>query len=204
MNSRVDVAVLARAPTPGMAKTRLIPALGAEAAARLHRRLVIRSLGTACAARLGGSVTLWGTPSLSHRFFRALGKRGVSCREQPSGDLGVRMQYALACSLPRPVLLIGTDCPGMTAGHLRAAARSLIEGKDAVILPAEDGGYVLIGLRSAAHASLFDGVPWGTSQVMEATRQRLRQLRYAWAEPAMLWDVDTPADLARLSGTGLI
>jgi glycosyltransferase A (GT-A) superfamily protein (DUF2064 family) len=111
------------------------------------------------------------------------------------------MQYALTCSLPRPVLLIGTDCPAMTVEHLRSAAHALTEGNDAVILPAEDGGYVLIGLRSAADVMLFDNVPWGTSDVMEVTRRRLRHLHYTWAEPATLWDVDTPEDLARLSET---
>lgn len=99
---------------------------------------------------------------------------------------------------PRPTLLVGTDCPCMTPEHLVAAANALVGGHDAVFLPAEDGGYGLIGLRSPAHSLLFAGVPWGTSGVMEETRQRLEAIQYSWAEPATLWDIDTPGDLARL------
>lgn len=200
----VDIAVMAKAPVAGLAKTRLIPALGAIAAARLHRDMVLRTLRTACSAGLGGDVTLWGAPTLSHSFFRALQKRGVTCREQPPGDLGARMRHAFTCMLPRPMLLIGTDCPVMTATHLRTAARALTDGFDAAFLPADDGGYVLIGLRSDAPAELFSDVPWGTSEVMAVTRERLMHLRYTWVEPATLWDVDTADDLARLRASHLM
>lgn len=200
MDNAVDIAILARAPVPGAAKTRLIPAIGPHGAARLHRQMVLRTLQTAHQARLGGSVVLWGTPTISHRFFRSLAKLGVTCREQPGGDLGERMQSVLDATLPRPTLLVGTDCPCMTPSHLRAAARALLDGHDAVFLPAEDGGYVLVGLRAPAHPLLFAGLAWGTSRVMEETRRRLRTIRYSWVEPAMLWDIDTPLDLARLEG----
>ncbi len=198
MDYAVDIAILARAPIPGTAKTRLIPAIGAVAASRLHRAMVLRTLETATQAALGGNIVLWGTPTITHRFFRSLGKLGLTCKEQPTGDLGNRMRTALAASLPRPTLLVGTDCPCMTAGHFRMAAHALTDGLDAVFLPAEDGGYGLIGLRSPAHPWLFNGVPWGTDQVMAETRQRLEDIGYAWAEPAMIWDVDNPVDLPRL------
>lgn len=197
MNSPVDIAILARAPIPGTAKTRLIPAIGASGAARLHRKMVLRTLRTAHQADLGGDVVLWGTPTISHRFFRSLAECGVMCREQPAGDLGERMQSVLRATLPRPTLLVGTDCPCMTPEHLVAAANALVGGHDAVFLPAEDGGYGLIGLRSPAHSLLFAGVPWGTSEVMGETRRRLEAINYSWAEPATLWDIDTPEDLKR-------
>lgn len=200
----IDVAVMAKAPVPGLAKTRLIPAMGAIAAARLHRHMVLRTLHTAYSAGLGGAVTLWGAPSLAHPFFRALQRRGVTCREQPSGDLGVRMRHVFTGAITRPVLLIGTDCPAMTAAHLRSAARALTDGFDAAFLPAEDGGYVLVGLRSDAPAALFADVPWGTSDVMAVTRERLMRLRCTWVEPATLWDVDTADDLARLRALRLM
>ena len=99
--------------------------------------------------------------------------------------------------------MIGTDCPALTAGELRAAAKALQAGNDAVFVPAEDGGYVLIGLRHPI-ASLFYGIPWGTDQVMDHTRARLRSAGLRWQELAPLWDVDRPEDLDRLRASGLM
>lgn len=196
---RVHIAVFARAPVPGASKTRLIPALGAAGAARLHRQLVLRTLKTAYEADVG-TVTLWGAPDLSHGFFRALMRRGVRCRPQASGGLGERMRHALAATLPAPTLLIGSDCASLSAEHLRAASRSLLGGSDAVFLPAEDGGYALIGLTAPASEALFDAMPWGGPEVMAATRSRLTAIGYSWEEPAVVWDIDTPADLLRWRG----
>ena len=195
----MSVAVFARAPVAGAAKTRLMPALGAQGAARLQRQLTLRVLRTAWQAALG-PVTLWCAPDEQHRFFRALRRStGVECRAQPAGDLGARMLHAFRQHCARgQLLLIGTDCPALAADHLRAAARALCEGDDAVFLPAEDGGYVLIGLRRPQPA-LFDGIAWGTGSVMEETRARLRAAGATWREPATLWDVDRPADLQRLA-----
>jgi uncharacterized protein len=98
--------------------------------------------------------------------------------------------------------VIGTDCPVLTAEHLRVAADTLRASNDAVLFPAEDGGYVLIGAREPL-PGLFDAMPWGTAEVAAETRRRLAQARRRWHEPLMLWDVDEPADLARLRETGL-
>jgi len=192
----VQIAVLAKAPVPGAAKTRLIPALGARGAARLQRQFILRTLATAAAAQLG-PVTLWCAPDTRHRFFRALRRRtAVNCLAQPAGDLGERMHTAFAHHCPRgPALLVGTDCPALQAGHLREAARRLCEGADAVFQPAEDGGYVLVGLRRP-QPQLFSGMAWGGADVMNATRSRALGLRVSELET--LWDVDRPADLARL------
>jgi glycosyltransferase A (GT-A) superfamily protein (DUF2064 family) len=100
------------------------------------------------------------------------------------------------------VLVIGTDCPALTPDHLRAAAVILRGGTDAVVIPAEDGGYVLIGARQA-EISLFRDMTWSTPQVMEETRRRLRQAGLAWQEPATLWDVDRPEDIDRLRACDL-
>lgn len=192
----VQIAVLAKAPIPGLAKTRLIPELGSRGAARLQRRLTLRALETAVAARLG-PVTLWCAPDTRHRFFRALHKMAaVDCLDQPHGDLGDRMHTAFLHHCPRgPLLLVGTDCPALTPGHLRAAAQALCDGFDAVLHPAEDGGYVLVGLRRP-QPSLFSGMQWSTADVMAQTRSRARALRVREFET--LWDVDVPADLPRL------
>lgn len=194
----VDIAVLAKAPEAGFAKTRLIPALGAQGAARLQRWLTRRAVDTAQRAGMG-AVTLHCAPDAEHRFFRALAQHAkVSCRTQHAGDLGERMLHAFATHCPAgPLLVIGTDCPALQPDDLCIAARALREGHDAVVQPAEDGGYVLIGLREPL-PDLFAGIPWGTDSVMEQTRARMRARGATWCEPRSLWDVDRPADLPRL------
>lgn len=194
----VQIAVLAKAPVAGLAKTRLIPALGAPAAARLQRTMTRQSVRCALDAGLG-AVTLWCTPSATHRFFRALRRTtGVRCLVQPGGDLGQRMHTAfrLHCH-DGPLLLIGTDCPALRPGHLRRAAHALVEGDDAVVCPAEDGGYVLVGLRTPQPA-LFDSMPWSTARVMADTRVRAQAAGLRLRELDTLWDVDVPDDLPRL------
>lgn len=194
----VQVAVLAKAPIAGLAKTRLIPALGTQGAARLQRTLTRGALRSAAEARLG-PVTLWCTPNAEHRFFRALRRTsGLRCLVQPSGDLGARMHTAfrLHC-VEGPLLLIGTDCPALRPSHLRKAARALIDGDDAVFYPAEDGGYVLVGLRRPQE-SLFRDMPWSTAAVMSRSRERAHGAGLRVREFEPLWDVDLPADLPRL------
>ena len=194
----VQIAVLAKAPVPGFAKTRLIPALGAAGAARLQRYLALRTVQTALAADLG-PVSLWCAPDTRHRFFRALRvTTGIQCLAQPVGDLGLRMHavFVKLCSAG-PLLLVGTDCPPMTPAHLRRAALALHDGADAVFHPAEDGGYVLVGLRKP-HESLFSAMAWSTDQVMADTRARARDLGICMRELEILWDVDVAVDLPRL------
>ena len=193
-----EIAVLAKAPIPGLAKTRLIPRLGADRAARLQDALTGHAVRTALAAGLG-SLTLWCTPDAQHPAFAALARNtNVALRTQRGADLGARMAHAVSEHAARgPVLLTGTDCPALTAEHLRAAAAALAAGDDAVLFPAEDGGYVLVGLTES-HPALFEGIPWGGERVMEATRERLHAIGLRWSEPATLWDLDRPEDLDRL------
>ena len=192
----VAVAIMARAPVPGLTKTRLIPSIGAHAAAVLQERLTERTVATALAAAIG-PVTLWCAPDPSHASFRDLVVRlRVTLKQQAEGDLGALMLAAMAAS-GGPTLVIGSDCPAFTAEHLRAAANALHERADVVLIPAEDGGYVLIGARSA-HAELFTGIAWGTATVLAETRTRISALGLACVELAPLWDVDTESDLARL------
>ena len=201
MNEPVAVAVLAKAPIAGFAKTRLIPVLGARGAAVLQERLVERAVETACAAAIG-PVTLWTTPDESHPVFQSIGARlGITLARQADGDLGARMLAAITAA-NTCVLLIGSDCPALTLDHLRAAADVLRDRAPAVVIPAEDGGYALIGLRTSEPA-LFSDMPWSTPGVMDETRRRLRTLGLTWHEPTTLWDVDLPQDLERMRGIGL-
>src|SRR5437773_9609780 len=191
------VMVFARAP--GEAKTRLIPALGAAGAAALHRRLVMHCLRAARDSRLG-PVELWCAPGTGDPFFREYERRlGASLHPQAEGDLGTRMQRAFESALAlRPrAILVGSDIPALSAQYLRDADRALRRGDDAVIGPAEDGGYALIGL-SRCDAELFRDIPWGGSEVMAETRWRIAALGRRVTELPALWDVDHPEDLERL------
>jgi rSAM/selenodomain-associated transferase 1 len=197
----VAVAILAKAPLPGLAKTRLAPVLGTEGAANLQARFIERAVTTAQSAAVG-RVTLWVTPDRDHPVFQTLAALlGVTLAVQPDGDLGARMLAAIAAA-NGPAIVIGTDCPALTPDHLRAAARTLADGVDVAIVPVDDGGYGLIGMQRPEPA-LFAGMTWSTSSVMAETRRRLTRLGLSWREPARLWDVDVPADLERLSRAGL-
>jgi rSAM/selenodomain-associated transferase 2/rSAM/selenodomain-associated transferase 1 len=195
------VAILAKAPVAGLAKTRLIPLLGAAGAARAQRRFALNTLQVAGRAALGPA-TLWCAPDTAHRFFRAVHREAgtVSCINQPPGDIGARMLHAFehhfAHHANLPLLLVGTDCPLLTPGHLQQAAQALKQ-HDVVLIPAEDGGYVLIGMRVLV-PQVFDGITWSTPHVMAQTRDQLRRAGVSWFEMPMLWDVDEPADWQRL------
>ncbi|WP_439519919.1 TIGR04283 family arsenosugar biosynthesis glycosyltransferase [Hydrogenophaga sp.] len=197
------VAVLAKAPVPGLAKTRLIPLLGASGAARAQRRFALQTLATVRAASIG-PLTLWCAPDEDHRFFRTLRRRhGVRVVPQPQGDLGHRMARAMRGHFERagavPLLIVGTDCPVLTADHLQQAADAL-QTHDAVLIPAEDGGYVLIGLRRPL-PEVFQRVDWSTDRVLEQTLDRLREAGASWHALTPLWDVDEPGDWLRWTQT---
>lgn len=196
-NPEVTFAVMAKAPIPGMAKTRLIPALGADGAARLQARFITATVETALAA---GAVTLWAAPGDSHAVFRQFAPRAKLAR-QGDGDLGARM-LAAAVAHSGPIVIVGTDCPALTVAHLRTAAELLRDGVDVVINPTDDGGYALIGLNRP-EAGLFTDMDWSTPTVMAETRRRLARLNLSWREPSRLWDVDTPDDLDRMRAANL-
>lgn len=199
--SEAGVAIFAKAPIPGFAKTRLIPTLGEVAAARLQEVLTERAVETALAARVG-AVMLWCAPDASHPAFAALAQRfDIALADQPSGDLGARMLRAFA-DADRPLVLIGADCPCLEPNDLCAAAAAL-EGADVVIAPAEDGGYGLIAAARPMPA-LFSDMPWSTDQVAALTRARAAAAGLTLHELRPVWDVDVPADYARLAASGLL
>ena len=191
------ILVFAKGPVPGEVKTRLIPALGAEGAAQLHRRLVHRALAVAAAADLG-VVELWCAPDSDHAFFHECRDvHGCALRVQCPGDLGQRMRHAFEAegAAGFPALLLGSDAPGLDAGRLRAVAQVLEAGGEGVVVPALDGGYVLIGLARPA-AALFEGIRWGSDEVLAQTRGRARRAGLRVAETEACADIDRPEDLA--------
>ncbi|MBS9402845.1 TIGR04282 family arsenosugar biosynthesis glycosyltransferase [Halomonas sp. TRM85114] len=193
----LPLAILAKAPIPGMVKTRLIPTLGAEGACRLHERLLRQTLEVALATTSPRCITLWTALDHVHPLFLALADRhGITLRAQPEVDLGGRMHHALL-AMGEPGLLIGSDCPALTPALLRRCQTELAS-VDAVFLPAEDGGFALVGLNRP-EARLFAGIDWGTDRVMVQTRWRVAALDWQLACPAVVWDVDRPEDLSRLA-----
>jgi hypothetical protein len=196
------ITVFAKAPVPGYAKTRLIPALGANGAAALAERLLHHTLASACAADVG-PVELCCAPDARHQVFLAYAREfGITLTVQKEGELGDRMADAAYRGLARTgsVIIAGTDCPALDALQFSAAAHALRTGHDAVCVPAVDGGYVLLGLqRFDPH--LFGAIPWNTARVMSETRKRMTELAWHWTELPMLPDIDTPADLVHLPAT---
>jgi rSAM/selenodomain-associated transferase 1 len=198
------IAVFAKAPVAGTVKTRLAATLGDEAAARLHAQLVRHALATAVESA-AGAVELWCAPDERHVFFGECARAfDVPLKRQQGGDLGERMRHAAqdAHAEGRPVVIIGSDCPALTASHLRLAVNAL-RAQDVVLVPAEDGGYVLVALARAV-PGLFDDVDWSTDRVMAQTRARLAASATRWLEFPALWDVDRPEDHARLEREGLL
>ncbi len=184
--------VFARAPAPGRVKTRLAPLLGKKGAARLYERMILRTLRTAA-----GFHRVFLFCSATRYFKNKFPQYDV--RSQGTGNLGDRMHRAFkrVLEIHGTAILIGSDCPALRPSDLRAASRALARGADAVIAPAEDGGYALIGLARNSRR-LFDGVEWGGPQVFAQTRARLARLGWRWKKLRTLWDVDRPEDVARL------
>ena len=199
MHSVCRVAVMARAPVPGETKRRLIPALGAERAAALHRAMIRRAVASALASGVG-PVELWCTPSTDHACFRALrGAARIELCTQVGADLGARMHAAIGAH-PGAVAVIGTDCPSLEANDLVRAADALhTAAADVVIAPAFDGGYVLIAV-DRPRPELFAGVEWGTGQVFAQTRKRVQAAGLRLLELDARHDIDRPDDLDTLEG----
>lgn len=205
MTAEAAILVFARAPVAGRAKTRLIPLLGADGAARAQARLLRHSLAVAAAAA-PGSLQLWCAPDTTDAELQSAAKAfDATLHVQQGRDLGARMNHGLTAALAdsAQAIVIGTDCPVLSAVHLRQAATLLAQGYDAVLAPAEDGGYALIGLRRPM-PGLFSGIDWGSERVLEQTRQRLKLGGLRWQELETLWDVDRPADWLRLQRSGLL
>ena len=191
--------IFAKAPQPGSVKTRLIPALGAEGAATLARRFLAHTLQQALAANVG-AVELCMSPAPAKPAWHGFDLPSTVLQTgQGEGDLGERMARAVggvtrhAEPAGRPVMLIGTDCPALTASLLKQAAQQL-QTHDAVLLPAHDGGYVLLGLKSPS-PELFEHMAWSTSVVSAETLRRMATLNMRVWQGPKLHDIDEPADL---------
>lgn len=187
-----------RYPVPGKAKTRLIPAIGAEAAARLHQQMAEHTLSQAQQWRSTPSRTIevWFTGGNLTEMQTWLGE-DLHYQIQPEGDLGDRLVYGFQSAFDRAiesVVVIGTDCPQLDTAILNQAFLEL-QNADLVLGPAKDGGYYLIGLRQL-YSELFANIPWSTADVLDSTTQQAANLGLTWFYLPVLADVDFPEDLA--------
>ncbi|HEY7472648.1 MAG TPA: TIGR04282 family arsenosugar biosynthesis glycosyltransferase [Gemmatimonadota bacterium] len=191
---RPEVAIFAKAPAPGRVKTRLTPALRPDEAADLYRALLLDTMDVV--ESTGARVTIAFTPASARRPLERLlgGRRRLMV--QPPGDLGARIEGVLGQlreNGARRALVVGSDCPGLTPDRIREAWKAL-ETVPAVLGPALDGGFYLLGL-ARPEPGLLDGIPWSTDQVLACTRARLRERRLPVRELPAERDLDTPRDL---------
>lgn len=206
-NSSTCIIIFAKFPAAGKAKTRLQPVLGMAGAARMARKLLLHS--TRQAQATGFTVELCVSPAPSDPCWQTLDlPKSLHWSAQADGDLGLRMLNASTQALKKfeKVLLIGSDCPSLTAAVIQNAAQQLDNSHnlhnssnkvDSVMIPAFDGGYVLFGFKKI-YASLFADIKWSTASVASITQQRIKDLNWSLALLAPLPDIDEPEDLQYL------
>jgi rSAM/selenodomain-associated transferase 1 len=194
------IQVFCKAPIAGQVKTRLMPALTAEQAMQVHIELTERLLKLLDEASLC-PVQLWCSPSIEFDFFQQQARKyPLTLQQQTEGGLGKRMFNALNCGLQnfQQAILVGCDCPSLTADDFSEAIIALKKNVDVVLAPTEDGGYSLIGVNQPQAALLSDDkMAWGTAQVLARTRERIKQSSLKSHELRQQYDIDTPQDLAK-------
>ncbi len=189
MKSGPRLVLFARYPAAGACKTRLIPAIGPEGAASLHRHLTERTVVTLRRSDCPVTIAFTGADRIA--FERWLG-HDITLIEQVGGDLTAKL---LACLHPAPVIFFGADTPNLTSDHVARAIEAL-QSHDVVIGPAEDGGYYLIGMRTP-RPELLVNMPWSTEQVLPETLSRLKRGNMQHFLLETLSDCDRPEDLMR-------
>lgn len=188
--------IFTRAPQAGYCKTRLIPLLGAQGAAGLQQELIENCIDTLCERPLCPT-ELWCSPDTRQPLFQSLAQAyPLSLHRQQGADLGERMYHAMSSGDSPYTIIVGTDCPGMTRDYVAGSIVRLMAGKDAVIGPAEDGGYVLLALRQVSEG-LFQDIAWGTERVLWQTTQKMTASDLIWQAIDTLRDLDDAEDLQR-------
>ena len=194
------ILVFAREPAAGKAKTRLIPALGPDGAARLARVMLGHALIQAAGANIG-PVELVGDP---HPDAWSQPVAGVATSAQVGDNLGERIAGAVEQTLAADewAVVTGTDCPGLDAARIAEAGRAL-DRHEIAIIPATDGGYVLIGCRQFDR-SIFADVDWGKEAVLTATLRNIEALGWSVWQGKPLPDIDEPDDLKHVPRSWLV
>lgn len=201
--------IFAKLPEPGHVKTRLIPTLGPDGAALLYEAFLDDTIAM-CRGVAGVDLEVRVTggehpadPEASGGAYFDLRHPGLRFRYQVGDDLGTRLCGAFEAAFEEAcdhVVVTGSDHPTLPTGYVRRAFDAL-RATDAVVGPSDDGGYYLIGLHRRVWpqaADIFADVPWSTSQVLAATRERIGGLELRHAELPEWYDVDDPSYLPRL------
>ena len=189
--------VFAKAPISGKVKTRLLPILSEQQACRAHKKLLQHCISQTQSA--DWQCQLWTTDTFHPYIKETAQQYAMSLHAQQGANLGEKMAFAVQQSLDnfKHVIIVGTDCPSIDSMLINEAVKKLKAGFDVVLGPATDGGYVLIGL-SIVENSIFDDIEWGSSEVLDTTRIRLRDAGLAWHELSAQRDIDRPDDLQYL------
>lgn len=193
------ILIFVKAPVEGQVKTRLIPDVGPMRATQLYRELALHCIDKAVSTDLC-QLQIWCAPDTSHEFFKSIQQQyQLPLYLQRGNDLGERMYNAISIALTtyRYVLIVGTDCPTLAKQDYDNALSALFNGNDAVIAPAEDGGYVLLGLQDI-HREIFSDIEWSGASVFTDTETRLKTLGYHWLKLSGHRDMDRIEDILAL------
>jgi rSAM/selenodomain-associated transferase 1 len=195
----LTVGVMARAPIPGQCKTRLFHRLDPVAAAALYEAMLLDTLDAMATISGTRLVVLAAPENDGFATLRGLAPREWDVVAQRGRDLGERLANGFVDlhEAGQPVVLVSSDSPTIPIEVLRSALPRFGGSRRALMGPAEDGGYYLIGL-TVLELGILQGITWSTSLVAQQTRVRMRQLGLPWEELPMSYDVDTPSDLDRL------
>lgn len=192
------ILLFAKAPVEGKVNTRLIADIGVQAATQLQHDLIHERLSMLSESKLC-DVRLMCAPDREHLCFRQCDEQyPATLLEQRGDDLGERMFNGVSEALNdyKYCIVIGTDAPSLDSKKIKQSLERLHDGHEVVIVPAEDGGYVLIAMRQA-HGFLFSGISWGSEKVMQQTRRRLDENDVSCVELTSCWDIDRLEDYQR-------
>lgn len=197
--SNALICIFTKPPIPGKCKTRLIPHLGEEGAAHLQEELICKIIDDLNDYKLC-SFEIWQSESSDYFTNLVLNNNfDINIKTQFGADLGERMSNTFSASLKRnkKVIIIGSDCVEYSKQYLTSALQSL-DKDNAVIGPAYDGGYVLIG-STDYYPEIFKDISWGERCVLSQTLEKLSQLDITFSQLKVLNDIDTAADLKKAS-----
>ena len=199
MTAKNALIVFAKPPIAGLAKTRLIPALGEDGAADYHKKLLHHTLkNVICEEKW--DTHLWCSENTKHDFFQFCEKEfSLVLQQQIDGDLGSKMAHAIEQMLKdyEKVCIIGSDCPLINVQKIQDVFNCLKKNDDVVITPAEDGGYVQLAVKRQLQPAIFAGIRWGGADVFQTTLHNISRLGLNPVIQSTLWDIDEPEDMIR-------
>lgn len=196
--TQTKILIFAKAPIPGQVKTRLTPAITPTQAAKLHEQLFHHTLNTVQQTQLA-PIEIWTALEHTHPMFQTYQQQNIPIHQQQGKTLGERLNHATQQTLKnsKKVIVIGSDCAILTKHYIQQAIIKLTTKNDCIIGPAEDGGYVLIGLQKH-HPEIFNNINWGTNTVLKQTQQQLNKIKWSHQLLPTLWDIDRIEDVKRL------